>query len=192
MKKFLATVATSIGMLVSNPGMAQNIVPNPDFDAELSGWTLILAPSGGGSISLDTAVGSPIAPSMYVVGGGTPSTLVVSGCLPISQQIVDLQGDLNYVQGATPIAAGSLEVSSYGDTSCASYLDVAVTNTCFALPSAGWQRCSRLGYLLPAGTQAVTVALRVNYLGGNVAHFDNVRLGPAGTVPVTLQSFGVE
>lgn len=183
--------AAALFALNSLGAMAQNIVPNPDFDVDLSGWTI--DPSAqGASLALDSAAGSPGPPSMLLQGGSTPISSAYSNCLPISAQTVDLQADIKNPPGLPEFYGAVVVLYAYSDVTCTTSLDATFTNTCFALPINGWLRCSRLNYPLLSGTQAVIVSPRVMHFGGDQANFDNIRLGPTGTVPVTLQSFNID
>jgi len=184
----LACVFSGVAILCSTPATAQTIIPNGQFSS-LDGWS---APIGqGATFTLDGGEGSPDTPSALLRAGGTPSAYVLSDCIPYTPTgAVDLQGDIKNSAQGLPEFPGLVQVVAYTDEVCGSPGQYFHTTTCFAL-SAGWQRCSNLGFLLPPGTRALRIDLSV-YSFTVAANFDNIRLGPTGTVPVTLQSFDIE
>jgi hypothetical protein len=170
---------------------AQNVVPNPQFDSadSLDNWPILYGL--GATLTLDASDGSPETPSAFLRAGSSQASLAYSTCIPFSPTTaVDLQADIKSDPGALPDFPGHVSVYAYGDASCSGRADVFAATTCFAL-SDGWQRCSNLGLALPQGTSSVNVVLSVLRLTVS-AKFDNIRLGPTGTVPVTLQSFDID
>jgi len=179
--------AMSLAMAHGIDAVAQNLVPNPNFDSGLDGWTNMQADTGA-IWTLDSTDGSPTAPSGHLQAGGRPSSLVNSACIAIdTTHNIDLNVDIKSSDAMYP---GHVAVYTYGDPACSIAGDAFVASSCAALPADGWQRCSQINYALPAGTQGVIISLSVYYLTS--ANFDDVRFGPTGTVPVTLQSFDID
>lgn len=182
----VANLVSAIAILCSSFALAQNIVPNGQFDT-LEGWTKL---GNGGEFTLELSDGSPDAPSASLIAGGSPNTLIVSRCITLSGPMtVDLQGDIKSNPTA-PDFPGNVAVTFFSDESCGPYVGTSNAQSCFAL-SNGWERCSSLGLVVPGIVKSVNVQASVLRFGVS-AKFDNIRLGPAGTVPVTLQSFGIE
>lgn len=187
-QSILACVVSGVAIVCSTPATAQTILPNGQFSS-LDGWS---APFGQGStFTLDGTSGSPDTPSGLLTIGGTPNAYVVSDCIPYSPTgPVDLQGDVKNTAQGLPEFHGLVQLVAYTDEACGSSGQYFPTTTCFPL-SAGWQRCSNLGLVLPPDTRSLRIDLSVSFLSVS-ANFDNIRLGPTGTVPVTLQSFDIE
>jgi hypothetical protein len=182
----LACVASGIAMLCPSFARAQNIVPNGQFDS-LEGWTKL---GNGGEFTLDAGDGSPDAPSASLTAGGSFATLIVSSCIPLSGPMtVDLQGDVKSNPTAPDFPA-HVGVAFYSNDTCGTEAGFATAESCFAL-SNGWQRCASLNLAVPDNVRSASVQASVLNFGIS-AKFDNIRLGPTGTVPVTLQSFDVD
>jgi hypothetical protein len=173
-------------VLFSTFASAQNIAPNGQFDT-LEGWTLL---GNGGQLTLDAGDGSPDAPAGFLVSGGSPVTFIQSSCAPLTGPMTaDFQVDIKS-NPDRPDFPGYGHAYLYSDDSClGSWTDVGAGN-CFPL-SNGWQRCARLNFAVPDTVRSFRVGGSVMYFGAS-AKFDNFRLGPSGTVPVTLQSFDIE
>lgn len=163
---------------------AQNLVPNPDFDTDLAGWTIVL-PS---DVTLDNSVGSPAAPSMHMLAvDATPAATAYTDCIEIdTSSNVDLIADIRLITGAA-----SASVTAYSSAGCTGPIGPAGLISDGEPLVDGWERAAAINYALPVGTVGVRVFLSVN---GDLAeaNFDRVRFGPTGTTPVSLQSFRVD
>ena len=156
---------------------AANLVANPDFDADLTGWTNEVP---NAYLSLDNTTGDPVAPSAHlVVSSGT--TDVLSDCM-----VVDPSQNVDFSINIKSNSSGLIQfgLRAYSDAACSS-LPVEAGNLTGS--ETIWTRKEMLNFALPAGTQSV----RIDMLGGADMNFDHVQFGPAGTTPVRLQSFDV-
>jgi len=183
---------SAIAVVFSAFASAQNMVPNGQFDT-LEGWTLL---GNGGQFTLDAGDGSPDAPAGSVVVGGSPATIIQSSCTPLTGPMtIDFQVDIKsnpdqpeFPPGGFPGRGNAQFFSS--DTCSSGFLTLTNAENCFPL-SDGWQRCASLNFAVPDTARGFRVEGGVILFGG-WAKFDNFRLGPSGTVPVTLQSFDIE
>lgn len=166
---------------------AANLIDNPNFDFDLGGWTLA---SGSGTFTLDTTTGAPSAPSIHLIANPETSGIAVqSDCVAIdTSQNVDLLFNMNATSGL-----GSASVNAYSDASCGTLLSSLSTQAFGA--NGQWGPYSLPNAALPAGTQGARILLvaSMGSLGspGDV-HFDHIAFGPAGTTPVTLQTFEID
>jgi hypothetical protein len=164
--------------------IAENLVPNPDFDTNLDGWTIVL-PS---DTTLDNSTGSPAAPSMRMIAvDGTPAATAYTDCLEIdTSSNVDLIVDIRSVTGTARASA-----TAYSGAGCLGPIGPAGEVSGGDPLVDGWERGAAIDYALPPGTVGVRVFLSVN---GDLAeaNFDRVRFGPTGTTPVSLQSFRID
>jgi hypothetical protein len=176
--RLISSVATA-ALAAAAP--AANLVQNPDFNTDTNGWT---PGSSIASFTLDGTTGSPAAPSAHAVS--TQTSGVVSGCMAISAQSVDIRANIKLNSGSGPLSG---EAYAYSDTTCTTYVG-GVGYTIFAIvfPGSGWVNRGST-WNLPANTQSVLVNFRLE--GASDAQFDHVQFGPASTTPVTLQSFDV-
>ncbi|MEO7935995.1 MAG: hypothetical protein ABIR27_07030 [Dokdonella sp.] len=187
--KLTAPILSALLCLASAMTSAANLVANPNFDTDVAGWTLDPG-ANGGAFALDSADGSPAAPSAFLQRGGSPVTGVKTGCIAVSSlQNIDMHADIKPSFQGFP-ARAQIIAYTFSDTSCSiSMPTVIVTDACVALPAPGWVRCSTVNHSLAAGTQGVVLDISVSLTDAN---FDNIGFGPTGTVPVTLQSFNID
>lgn len=165
---------------------AANLVPNPDFDTDTSSWAAN-PDSLGVSFTLDATDGSPAAPSALLTPGGGIND-VDSACFAATPGQYDLF--VNLKPGNNGPGASSFVVA-YSDTACTAYITGLANTSQTDVPLAdGWFQQSTQNFALPVGTQSVYVVLGT--VGSVPIHFDHVRFGPAGTTPVTLQSFDLD
>jgi len=158
---------------------AANLVPNPDFDSGLDGWSLS---TGSGTMTLDSSTGLPTPPSLHLLGDNLTVTAgVQSSCIQIDDSAhVDFYMDVN--RGSVGFASGG--VAAYSDTACSTPLDTTIGSS--ANDTNGiWARYSDVDAALPAGTQSVRVILNAGMGSlGSLAdvHFDHIAFGPTGSI----------
>jgi hypothetical protein len=154
-----------------------NLVPNPDFDGGLDGWSIAVE---GTVFSLDDETGLPDAPSLHLAGGEVQSSCIaIDDSAPVDlRMLVDRQGGEVYAT-----------IQPYSEAGCMAMLDPIAVDTS-GMAGAYWQSLSLTGATLPAGTNAVRIRLGA-YLGGlgevPDVHFDHVAFGAAGSVPDGMQ-----
>ena len=156
---------------------AANLVTNPDFTSDVSGWTV-------NALSWDGADGDPAPGSAHFV---TPveGTTDNSACIVIAApQNIDLLDNIKVASGSVAV-----NVISFTDTNCANspsfFTGTPITAT------STWQQYSVTNVALPNGTNSVLIQLTSTFPGGSDAHFDHILFGPSGSAPVRLQSFDV-
>ncbi|HSE11309.1 MAG TPA: hypothetical protein VLB69_01630 [Rudaea sp.] len=179
---------TALALFAGAAG-AGNLVTNPDFDSGLTGWTLV-APAG--TLSLDNSDGSPSAPSLHLVAFTAASgAQVESDCIAIdNSQNVDLYANVNVHTGNQNVS-----VDAWSSADCSTGSLGTAGSASLTPASDTWQEESNLAFALPGTTQSVRVVLTAGpTFGADVSDvkFDHLQFGPAGTTPVTLQSFDVE
>ena len=69
----------TLGLASAGIAHADNLVPNPDFDAGLEGWTQI----GTGTATADDSIGLPNPPSAHLVVDSTQGIGLESSCMPV-------------------------------------------------------------------------------------------------------------
>lgn len=173
---------------------AQNLLTNPNFDADLSGWATTNASQG--VTSWDGGDGSPSAGSVLLSGVACCS-IVVSQCVPVvAGQSYDLGASL--IQGPTaPAQTGDgagVDVRMYSDGAC-SVPPALVTVQVQPALTGTWTRYAKGAVVAPPGAQSALFRIfQYNFAGlpNLTSHADSAFFGPAGTVPVELQSFRVD
>lgn len=182
------------GLLPALPCAAANLLQNPGFDADISGWTPTV---NGGTVSWDGAIGDP-AGSILTSSPAPNTSATAAQCVAISAPanvdfIVDGFADQSVLSGGYIISATSFDAAGCTGTNLG---DLPAGGTSF--PPGGWGgfEIAASNQPLPNGTQSVlvTVGSSAGAAAGSVDnyHFDNIQFGPSATTPVDLQSFEVD
>jgi hypothetical protein len=152
-----------------------NLVPNPDFDDGLDGWSML---GTSGVMTLDTNIGFPAAPSLHLSSDTLNPTLgagASSQCIPADD---GTRYDFFFNASGGGVWGG---VDAFSDGDCSTLLGSVDT---VPLRSGGGT-FAVADFLLPDGTQSarVFVASTSGPLGdpGNT-YFDHVLFGASGTL----------
>jgi hypothetical protein len=175
------------------PLPAQNLVTNPGFDTDLDGWSLIL---GSAAWSSDDCCDDANSGSASFPLGPYGMGMLNSACIDVtpgaSYDLVVLAETL-----ALPpdflFGSGTATVTWYDDVASCPYIFLSEPGMTIQ-PGTGW-RSFGATFVAPPTAAAAKVTLMAQTGGlseGIDVHFDNVRFGPTGSVPVTLQSFEVD
>jgi hypothetical protein len=149
---------------------AQNLVPNPGFDHDISGWT---APQGSVLWSNLDAGGSAFSGSLSAepLAGGASSASVRSGCFPASPGAYSFQYKY-YMPGTQPSGMGVF-LRWYSDASCSQLIDNS--SSLGGGHNTAWESLSTssfgLNIVAPPQTQSSAVQL-ISTLGKT--YFDDV------------------
>lgn len=177
---------------------AANLVINPDFDTDLSGW--ITSTNGTGTVNFISYDGSPTAGALQLTANAVNDAASAQQCVATTTQNVDF-----YIRTFASLGGGSTAFSAvaFNGAGCSGInLGTAITYT-IAAPgnsvagvSSTWSdkvNPANTNQALPAGTASVLLKLEVIGDGSSAFYLiDHVRFGSTGTTPVTLQSFHVE
>lgn len=178
-------------LFAATPATAGNLLTNPDFATDLSGWAFV----GSATWDASDAFGQPgsgsAAGANQAVSPFTYTTQLVSSCLPVAPG-ASFDGSFDYRvppgQGVT--AVPSLEIAWYSAAGCGggSYLS---SNTLVSGGTAdgAWHRAEAT-YSPIAPATAAFAAVRVNLskleAGGTAsAFYDNIVVKPEGTCGTT-------
>jgi hypothetical protein len=172
------------GLVVANAALATNLVPNPDFDAGLDGWT----PIGSGTVTIDPANGQPTPPSVHLVADSTAGIGLESSCIEIDNTVaayfqMRAAGQQGYV-GA--------RIEPFADAACTIALDTIDTEAFHAV--SGWSLYGLPDFALPDATRSARVLL----IGSAVSlgdmpdvYFDHIEFGPAPSDGIPLDQEGL-
>ena len=178
---------------------AANYVVNPDFATDSSGWTL--SATGSAIAAFDNTSGSPATGAMHLASTNG-DIAQAHQCVAISGQHVDIRARQYVANEIPPVGEANYNVIGYDGANCTG----APTVGLIAVPTATtfpgflggaaqtWQGVAYLNQPLPPATVSAYISLyvRANASGAADYYFDSVELTPAGTTPVTLQTFDVE
>ena len=180
------------------PAHAANLITNPDFTTDLSGWTVFT--SSGGTVTFDSTSGSPTTGAIRLTAsnGGVAQA---KQCITLGPQSIDLIVRRYIVTSVGPITEADTNWIAYSGANCLGNLVGAfATNAVTGFPgffngaAASWDELYSLSQSLPAGTVSVQVSIYISAGASATLDFlfDDIRFGPSGTVPVRLQSFDVK
>jgi len=183
--------ALILGLLAlgAAPAMAQNLIANPTFDTDYSGW-----PVGAAQWVAEDCCGNPASGSITshqdetlisncidVTGGSSYDLTLWTKYVPVNPSLPSPNG-FAYVVWMSAAACGGVAIDF------PNYPDLAPGG------GAAWHKVGAT-FVAPAGAQSVSIELGGYHCGlscGGDTYFDNVAFGPAGTVPVELQSFDID
>jgi hypothetical protein len=151
---------------------AANLVPNPEFDQGITGWT----PRDGSIVAIEQVEGFPAAPSVRVRTVSTCCSIVYSACMPVEVSPVDLAFRLYGISGRA-----TASVHMYSDSAC--QVETAFEYAGGGMGNGTWMTAGRNGIALPAGTRAVRVSFSTSwatFASEGDALFDHVELVQRG------------
>ena len=218
----LAVAAVLVAAGAGTAARAQNIVPNPDFESQLSPWTQFLSaapdPSGSGAASSwvaapDINKSASSGSALIDIDTTTPATDASSGIA----QCFDLAGatsvdfvnyGVSFLVPSTTTADASLsatvEVRLYANTGCSGFLSggsQGQTLTPGTASDSTWYKLNDTGFVPPGAPVMVASAEVRGYLrqtgptptqSDYKANFDHFFLIINSTTPVRLLNFDVE
>jgi hypothetical protein len=175
---------------------AQNLVVNPNFGTDLSGWTV--KTTGAATATFSTDTGSPDQGSVHLTATNG-ETAQLNQCVSVTSGSVDLFARTYSVSAVSNAGA---QVTAFDQAGCVgnplgfSAFNVTPVNGFLnGNPVTGWTELSALHENisnLPPVSASVVVFVTPG--AGQTAdyYFDDIRFGTSGTTPVRLQSFGVQ
>jgi len=171
----------------TTPAMAQNLIANPTFDTDYSGW-----PAGGAEWVADDCCGNPASGSIRVV----QFDRLWSNCMSVTAgNAYDLTFWTKYVGVLNLVNPNGFALVVWMNTpTCEPVFDLSPYHGVPPGNDAAWHHVGAT-FIAPAGAQSVAIVLGGNICGitcGGYTSFDDVAFGPAGTVPVELQSFEID
>lgn len=196
------TTLITFALVATLPALAhaQNLVTNPNFDTNASGWTF--DPFGTGVSVAECgydpttdADGNPASGSIECrdVWPTASSGIGAFQCFAVTASTdYDIVADMLINTGQPVNGHATLDVMWFTGAGCTGS-STSDTDALFT-PAAGWQTYFQT-VTSPATAASVRVGLAVGKDSGPndfSARFDDIRLGPAGTVPVELMGFSVE
>lgn len=203
MVKQLNVLAFAIVLVLGGiPAVAQNLVTNGSFDSNTSSWNFTTPGTFTHSTSLD-ADGNPVSGSGELANSSTVpfGTSFAAQCITTG-----ISGGSSYDWGARMrFDTGNSQTGSGRANVVVSFFDGAICrgsnvggSTTFDFTSSNtnvWTQNEVLGFTAPGGAVSAQVGLwtvKTEASGVMTVNFDNVVFGPAGILPVELESFIVE
>jgi len=172
--KCFRALAAALGLQVTAVEAA-NLVTNPDFTSDVSGWTPACAiPVGGGTpgtLTWDSSDGDPAPGSAHSLGCQLSSTCIVIA----APQNIDLYANIKVAAGAA-----RAQVNGFSDAACTAGETFGIAFAPVA-SSSTWQTVSVTDVALPIGTNSVEVQLQISSLSDDV-HFDHILFGPSNLI----------
>lgn len=186
-----------ISSAISLSALAGNLLSNPDFASDLSGWTP--KTTGGGTVTYASDAGSPALGSVHLMASNG-DTAQLDQCIALTDSPVDLYARF-YAATSISVQTATAEVTAYDQANCAgnplgffAFNPVPVAGYVGGVSASGWNEISALNENISnLHPMSALVAIYVSAGAGGTAdyYFDDVRFGDSGSLPVKLQSFDV-
>lgn len=172
----------------ATPALAQNLITNPTFDTDYSGW-----PAGDAKWVADDCCGNPASGSVTL----QQHQSLVSNCINVTG---GSSYDLTFWSKFAPVNVSFPSPNGFASvawlTACGGD-PIGPPNTyptIYPGDAAAWHQLGAT-FVAPASAHGVSIDIGGQNCGlscGGTTWFDNVAFGPAGTVPVELQSFEID
>ena len=176
-------LSLALGVFLAVPAGAQNLVPNPNFDTELSPW--ITAGSGSATFSTKDFTNSPNSGSGHlVVSPADPHTSsgLYSPCSPIPAGATFSAGGSFFIpSGQSRTASPEVLIWWYSDTACAPSKILTVSRGDAPPVLDSWISVVKSGVAPPAGSHRYLISLNFEKIeaGGSVeGYVDNAFFSP--------------
>ena len=171
---------------------AANLVPNPNFDSDVSHWSVV---SSSGTLTFDGTDGSPNPGSARLVAADVTTVgFAQSDCMVVdASQNFDLSAmvKLNNLDSTGAFVLAYL----YPDNACNGNASIGPSFDTSGLAIGTWAYFYSDNQTLTTGTNSARIVLSTGEGALTTpidVSFDTIRFGPTGTTPVRLQSFGVD
>jgi hypothetical protein len=183
LRKFVAAVL----LVAAAPGaFALNLVYNPDFNTDTSGWTLL--PQAGGSAYRDFSFSSPGPGVLRLDAYGNGAIAEARQCVDIHKWTT-IDFSLHYFPNATQ-GYHEFKLDVYDAAGCTGnvldslYPIEAAAVPVDGYPATGWLEAGDYGYTLPSGALSARLDLAdAGTVAGNASYLiDHVQVGPLDVI----------
>lgn len=186
-------------LAASIPAAAQNAITNPNFDTNVAGWGTVPFGTGGSVVECEwdggTDVdGNPGSGALECRNVWPTASDGIGGfqCLPVSGSTdYDVIGSALIASAQPVTGSAAISLQWWSAPGCST----PAGGLLLPFPTVeGW---SEIAETLTTPATAVSVRLGLVVLKDSgpdtfAVHFDDIRFGPTGTVPVELEAFSVE
>jgi hypothetical protein len=187
------TLLAAVAAGATVPAAAQNLVVNPGFITDLSGWTVLFNPAF--TVTHDTSQSYNTPGSLKVTTPG-PTGLnyaVVRQCLPVAPgQVLDYGGVYRFESGHAANLKGWVAATWFTDAACTTGATPGPSsNTVNDIPDT-WLQIHANNVVVPAGFNSAFFLVVIGITAGeSVGWFDDVYFGP-NPLPVELSTFEID
>lgn len=172
----IASASLAALLLAATPASAQNLLTNPHFDTDLTGWTGLATFDG-----TRDANGSPSSGSASVAVT-TPTFLVLlRQCIPAAQNTSYDFGGQAFIQQAPAGGAVGVSLAFTSDSTCTSSLGSAGTGS--PVSAVGAWGSSTGTAVSPPGTAGALLLVGFSGTGNFVVNFDETFVQLTSAVP---------
>jgi len=189
MKRFdIHALVLCLAATGATPALAQNLIVNSTFDSDYSGW------AGGAQWVADDCCGNPSSGSVNT----HQFEALISNCSNVtgsSSYDLTFWSKFVLVNPSLPDPNGYAYVEWMDAPNCGgTAIDFPDFPNLAPGAGAAWHQVGAT-FVAPANAQSVQIQLGSSNCGlscGGDTYFDDIAFGPAGTVPVELQSFRID
>jgi hypothetical protein len=170
----------------SSGAFAIDLVNNPEFDADISGWTPL--PQNGGGVYRDCCFGSPNDGTLRLDAFSDGAVAEATQCVDIHKWLT-IDFALRYFPNATS-GSHQFKLDIYDTAGCTGtvldtlYPDEGAAVPVTGNPSTGWLEAGYYGYTLKSGSMSALIDVSATgTAAGNASYFvDHVQVGPLDVI----------
>jgi hypothetical protein len=162
------------------PCAAQNLVVNPGFITDLSGWTVLVNPAFIATHDTSQSYNTPGSLKVATPGSTDQNYVAVRQCVPVAPgQVVDYGGLYRFESGHAANLKGFVSATWFTDAACTTGATVGPSsNTVNDIPDT-WLPIHANNVVVPAGFNSALFLIVIGMTAGeSVGWFDDVYFGP--------------
>ena len=190
MKRIVSALALLLALAVVGAAAGQNLLVNPNFVSDLSGWSIF--PSSDYAVTWTGALGAnaPGAAQIDVNATTRQNTLVFQQCVAVSPSTnYDFGAHVRYPSGVAQVPYAEIQVQWFTGGGC-SVPDGAALSTPSVNSPDTWQDLSATSRTSPSGATGAKVSTVLQTLAAGTSQlwFDDIYFGPSGS-PVLIHTW---
>ena len=177
----LASVAAAAG---------QNLLVNPGFDSDLSGWTVVSSSDITVTWTGTTGASAPGAAQLDVNAANARNTLVLTQCVAVAPSTnYDFSAEVRFPSGVGEVPTGRIQVQWFSDGGCLDALNFVVSSSTVNSPDT-WQKLTASAQTSSAIAESalVSTVLMLPAAGTSRLWFDDIAFAPSAT-PAPAQTW---
>ncbi len=186
---------------ISTSSRAQNLISNPNFDFDVSAWSIITPGTFTQNGTLDTD--NNLLSGSGEIANLSPAPFGSSAAFQCLEGIIagsnyDFGAMIRFDSNNSQTASGraNIVLNFYDSPSCSgTYISGFTTANYLSENTNSWTQNEILNSTAPAGSVSVVLRLftvKTEDTGIMTVNFDNVVFGPSGVLPVELMNFTVD
>ncbi|MBZ5589341.1 MAG: carbohydrate binding domain-containing protein [Acidobacteriia bacterium] len=187
MKRIVSALALFPALAVVGTATAQNLLVNPGFDSDLSGWSIF--PSSSYTVTWTPTKGANAlgAAQIDVNAVAAQNTYVFQQCVTVSPSTnYDFGAHVKFPSGVAQIPTARLQVEWYTGGGCSGVDGSSPSSSTVNSPDT-WQNVTATSRMSPSGATGAKVSTVFQTPAGGTSQlwFDDIYFGPSGSTNPT-------